>query len=362
MVLLEDFGALIGLVFALFGVGMTLITGNGRWDAAGTAMIGVLLVVIAIILAIETKSLLLGEAADAEGPRRDRAGDHRGPRGGADHPHADAAPRPGGAAGGREDRGRAVRERPRSWPGASTPSRRGSGRPYRSPGSSTWSRTSTARRPTEAGTGAAAAPPYRSRHGTGGEAPAGPGADRGAAGGPDPGLRLGVAHGDRRAAGPAGRRAPGPEAELWLGAHPGAPATVDRDGGPVSLAELLAAEPEQLARRPAGRPVRHPAAVPAEGAGRRAAAVACRPTRTPSRPGRATRRSGRAGRRATTSTRTTSRSCWSRSSPFEALCGFRDPARVGGGARGVRRTGAGRRWWRRCAPGRRACARPYARC
>jgi cation diffusion facilitator family transporter len=64
VVLLEDFGALIGLVFALFGVGMTLITGNGIWDAAGTGMIGVLLVVIALTLAIETKSLLLGEGAD----------------------------------------------------------------------------------------------------------------------------------------------------------------------------------------------------------------------------------------------------------------------------------------------------------
>ncbi|WP_446218491.1 cation diffusion facilitator family transporter [Micromonospora sp. IBHARD004] len=64
VVLLEDFGALVGLVLALFGVGMTLITGNGRWDAAGTAAIGVLLVTIAIVLAIETKSLLLGEGAE----------------------------------------------------------------------------------------------------------------------------------------------------------------------------------------------------------------------------------------------------------------------------------------------------------
>ncbi|MEU8184735.1 cation diffusion facilitator family transporter [Micromonospora sp. NPDC049044] len=64
VVLLEDFGALVGLVFALFGVSMTLMTGDGRWDAAGTAMIGVLLVVIAIVLAIETKSLLLGEGAE----------------------------------------------------------------------------------------------------------------------------------------------------------------------------------------------------------------------------------------------------------------------------------------------------------
>ncbi|BCW70438.1 cation diffusion facilitator family transporter [Arthrobacter sp. NicSoilB8] len=63
VILLEDFGALVGLVFALFGVGLTLITGNGIWDALGTAMIGLLLVAIAVVLAMETKSLLLGESA-----------------------------------------------------------------------------------------------------------------------------------------------------------------------------------------------------------------------------------------------------------------------------------------------------------
>ncbi|MFJ5955816.1 cation diffusion facilitator family transporter [Paenarthrobacter sp. NPDC092416] len=66
VILLEDFGALLGLVFALFGVSMTLITGNGVWDALGTAMIGLLLVAIAVILALETKSLLLGESATKE--------------------------------------------------------------------------------------------------------------------------------------------------------------------------------------------------------------------------------------------------------------------------------------------------------
>jgi len=66
VILLEDLGALLGLVFALFGVGMTLITGDGTWDAVGTAMIGVLLVTIAAILAVETKSLLLGEGATPE--------------------------------------------------------------------------------------------------------------------------------------------------------------------------------------------------------------------------------------------------------------------------------------------------------
>lgn len=66
VVLLEDLGALLGLVFALFGVSLTLVTDDGRWDAAGTAMIGVLLVVIAVILAIEMKSLLIGESATRE--------------------------------------------------------------------------------------------------------------------------------------------------------------------------------------------------------------------------------------------------------------------------------------------------------
>lgn len=65
VVLLEDVGALLGLVFALFGVSMTLVTHDGRWDAVGSAAIGLLLIVIAIVLALETKSLLLGESASA---------------------------------------------------------------------------------------------------------------------------------------------------------------------------------------------------------------------------------------------------------------------------------------------------------
>jgi cation diffusion facilitator family transporter len=65
VVLLEDFAALIGLGLALLGVGLTLLTGDGVWDGAGTLAIGVLLVTVAIVLAIETKSLLLGEAASA---------------------------------------------------------------------------------------------------------------------------------------------------------------------------------------------------------------------------------------------------------------------------------------------------------
>lgn len=66
VVLLEDSGALLGLLFALFGVSMTLVTRDGRWDAVGSAAIGLLLVVIAVVLARETQSLLLGEAATPE--------------------------------------------------------------------------------------------------------------------------------------------------------------------------------------------------------------------------------------------------------------------------------------------------------
>ncbi|QYN34849.1 cation diffusion facilitator family transporter [Pseudonocardia sp. DSM 110487] len=63
VVLLEDLGALVGLILALFGVGLTVLTGDAVWDAIGTICIGVLLGVIAIILIIEMKSLLIGEGA-----------------------------------------------------------------------------------------------------------------------------------------------------------------------------------------------------------------------------------------------------------------------------------------------------------
>ncbi|MFE9685536.1 cation diffusion facilitator family transporter [Streptomyces sp. NPDC006285] len=66
VVLLEDLGALVGLILALGGVSLALATGDGVWDGIGTLCIGVLLIAIAIILAAETKSLLLGEAAGLE--------------------------------------------------------------------------------------------------------------------------------------------------------------------------------------------------------------------------------------------------------------------------------------------------------
>lgn len=66
VILLEDIGALVGLVLALFGVGLTWITGNSLFDALGTMSIGVLLVCIAIVLAIEIRSMLIGESATLE--------------------------------------------------------------------------------------------------------------------------------------------------------------------------------------------------------------------------------------------------------------------------------------------------------
>ena len=63
VVLLEDFGALIGLVLALLGVGLTVLTDNPVFDALGTLAIGLLLGVIAVILIVEMKSLLIGEGA-----------------------------------------------------------------------------------------------------------------------------------------------------------------------------------------------------------------------------------------------------------------------------------------------------------
>lgn len=66
VVLLEDTGALIGLIFALGGVGLSMLTGNPIWDGVGTVLIGLLLGVIAVILMVEMHSLLLGESATAE--------------------------------------------------------------------------------------------------------------------------------------------------------------------------------------------------------------------------------------------------------------------------------------------------------
>ncbi len=64
VVLLEDIGALVGLIFAFFGLTAATISGNPRYDAIGSISIGILLVCIAIVLAKEMKSLLIGESVD----------------------------------------------------------------------------------------------------------------------------------------------------------------------------------------------------------------------------------------------------------------------------------------------------------
>lgn len=66
VVLLEDVGALLGLVIALAAVGLSSITGEPRWDGVGTIAIGLLLGAIAVVLAREMQSLLIGESADAD--------------------------------------------------------------------------------------------------------------------------------------------------------------------------------------------------------------------------------------------------------------------------------------------------------
>ncbi|MDF1477934.1 cation diffusion facilitator family transporter [Leifsonia sp. H3M29-4] len=73
VVLLEDVAALLGLVFAFVGVGLTILTGNPMWDAIGTLAIGALLVLVAVVLGIETKSLLVGEGANLEDDAKIRA-------------------------------------------------------------------------------------------------------------------------------------------------------------------------------------------------------------------------------------------------------------------------------------------------
>lgn len=72
LVLMEDIGALIGLLIAFIAVGLSALTGNGRWDAAGSIVIGVLLMVVAVLIARDTHSLLIGERATLEDEQRSR--------------------------------------------------------------------------------------------------------------------------------------------------------------------------------------------------------------------------------------------------------------------------------------------------
>lgn len=65
-VLLEDFGALVGLVLALAGISLSVVLDDSRFDAFGSISIGVLLILLAAVLAFEMRSLLIGEAASEE--------------------------------------------------------------------------------------------------------------------------------------------------------------------------------------------------------------------------------------------------------------------------------------------------------
>jgi cation diffusion facilitator family transporter len=62
----EDLAALLGLVFALVAVMLSVVTGNPIWDAIGTIVIGALLIVVAVFVAIEVKAMLIGTSIDPE--------------------------------------------------------------------------------------------------------------------------------------------------------------------------------------------------------------------------------------------------------------------------------------------------------
>jgi divalent metal cation (Fe/Co/Zn/Cd) transporter len=75
----EDLAALLGLVLALAAVLLTVVTGDPMWDALGTLAIGVLLVVVAVLVATEVKDLLIGQGMDPERERELRAFIHARP-------------------------------------------------------------------------------------------------------------------------------------------------------------------------------------------------------------------------------------------------------------------------------------------
>jgi cation diffusion facilitator family transporter len=79
VIVLEDIAALAGLALALFGVLVAVISGDGVWDGVGTVAIGVLLIVVALILGVETKSLLIGEGATPADSDKIRAAAQNGP-------------------------------------------------------------------------------------------------------------------------------------------------------------------------------------------------------------------------------------------------------------------------------------------
>ena len=159
VILLEDLAALLGLIFALFGVGHDADHPERLLRRHRHRAIGLLLVLVAITLAIEMKSLLLGEAASVDVGAQDRGGAHRLGGGGAGDPHEDPAPGAGGGAGGGQDRGRTGRD----GVGGGRHHRPGRAQHPRPPSRwsprSTWSRTSTT--PTTCPPPAQSVPPPR---------------------------------------------------------------------------------------------------------------------------------------------------------------------------------------------------------
>jgi cation diffusion facilitator family transporter len=73
VILGEDIAALLGLVFALCAIAVTMLTGDPMWDALGSMSIGALLIVVAVGIGIEIKALLIGQSADPEVEARLRA-------------------------------------------------------------------------------------------------------------------------------------------------------------------------------------------------------------------------------------------------------------------------------------------------
>ena len=69
----EDLAALLGLCFALAAVLLSVATGNPAWDALGTIAIGVLLIVVAVLVAIEVKAMLIGQSIDPQRQAQVRA-------------------------------------------------------------------------------------------------------------------------------------------------------------------------------------------------------------------------------------------------------------------------------------------------
>ena len=98
VLLLEDSGALVGLLIALAALGLATVTDNSVWDGLGSVLIGLLLGAISIVLATEMKSLLIGEAADRLGRGGHRVRHPRRAARAGTHPPAHRAPRPRGAA------------------------------------------------------------------------------------------------------------------------------------------------------------------------------------------------------------------------------------------------------------------------